>query len=265
MDTKEPPPGPLDETITKVSAELDNELWVEESFNVLLTKGSLSPIDDILSVLKTIECSSKSGSIYDKMQMKLERFFAKEIYNLDQKTQTQLKEKISAVRFIDYDFNEVKYRNGTVLKNMTWQGKQTWGFTFGSFVVVGFNFMFVTRLKIKSLKQFLLEVETLNKIMHNCRVHVFNGCDFATVNELRNEGRVVPFWEESFKRSKLELKQISQIMIRNKCSCLKPEDKMSIGYVEFEILQEFVRLNKRKSVKKRKKNPNKEIAITGSM
>ncbi len=192
---------------TKLTDDLDNVLWVEEQILKLMNKGSIEPLCDLLRIVRS--------SLNESTLRKLERTLSEALVNTDKR---EFEEQIKGFGGIDFSLNTINlwHDNSTnkdsKMKNIQWEGKFTWGCTFGEFffVVLGPKPQGIgSTTNMESLERFKelhrQAWQYVDFVRHDISQHLFDYTNFIHFIQT-------------------ELQQLHQITVRNKCSCQIPSE-----------------------------------------
>lgn len=202
----------------ELSNELDNVLWVEDMIQQISRHGSDIPLTNMLCHIRNIVPSK-----FNLMMAKLEHLLALELRTWDESEQQELKDTFEPN--LKYQIHRFER-----MTNIVWDGKYTFGFSFGSFVLVNCKLLqndptFSTDLQIESLQEFNSLFEHYSQDVDH--PIMFNSCEvFAFPLQKLINNDVNPDAKPNIDN---ELSRIRTIMFHLKCACATPFPNIVVG------------------------------------
>lgn len=208
---------------TKIETVLDNVLYLENKLTELSSKhGCKTPLSNLLEEIENVD-----ESIYKNIMMQLERTTINFIHQSTQEFQTKLKKRLDQFHTVwdDYVY-EVTTRN---IKNYTWIGEHTWGFSYGHYIYAAPKFVSQWRPNCVRVPTFRsqYDVDNMLKYLENintCKgrirqpIYRFNGLDHFQFDE--NE-------HYDLKVENLELQEVKRRIIIEECTCRHGDTKIN--------------------------------------
>ncbi len=210
--------------VEELACAMDNVLYLENKLTELSSKhGCETPLITLLEQIEKVD-----ESIYKNIVMQLERTTINLIHQSTQEFQTKLKKRLDKFHTIQDDYVCTTSRNREI-KNYTWIGEHTWGFSFGHYIYAAPKNVsqwrpncvrvptFHSQQEVDDMLEIYLHHMNAYKGRKRQPIFKFNGLDHFQFEDNK-------YYDLKFEN--LELQEVKRRIIVEECTCRVGDTKI---------------------------------------